>query len=455
MKSAKAKVLHEVAGRTLVVWAVETALAAGARRVVVVVGHQRELVSELLADRYGDKVETVVQAQQNGTGDAVIAGLSALEAEADEVPIVVMSGDVPRFRSERIAALAEASLRASGKMAVITARAPDPTGYGRVVRDAEGKFVKIVEHADASAEILAVDEINSGFYGFQLGLLRREVAELSTDNAQGELYLTDVGEKAAQSGVVELVDAPFAEIRGINTRIDLSEVERAARRDICERLMLAGVTFADPASAFIDADVESIGEDTWIGPNVCLRGATIIGTGVRIDMGSVLTDVSVGNGAWIKPHSVLGEAKIGDEVQVGPFTHIRPGTVLDAKSKIGNFVEAKKAHLMSGSKANHLAYLGDVSVGQGANIGAGTITCNYDGYNKHKTTIEAGAFIGSDSQLVAPVTIGRDSYVGSGTTVTKDVPRSALALSRTKQVNIEGWADRYRDAQEKRRSRKG
>ena len=455
MKSSRAKVLHEVAGRPLVLWAVEAARDAGARRVVVVVGHQRELLEELLGSRYPEGVETVVQKQQRGTGDAVLAGLSVLTGEPDDVAVVVMSGDVPRFRSERVSALAEAALSCGGKMAVATAIAPDPSGYGRVVRGSENRFVKIVEHADASASERSLTEINSGFYGFQLGLLRRETAALSTDNAQGELYLTDVGEKAAQAGEVVLVDVPFDEIRGINTRVDLSAVEKAARRDITEGFMLEGVSFADPDSAFIDADVSSIGRDTWIGPNVCLRGDTTIGEGVRIDLGCVLTNVSVGDGTLIKAHSVLSDSKVGTDVQVGPFSHLRPGTTLDANAKVGNFVETKKTHLMNGAKANHLAYLGDASIGQGANIGAGTITCNYDGYNKHQTTIEAGAFIGSDSQLVAPVTIGRDSYVGSGTTVTKDVPRSALALSRTKQVNIEGWADRYRDAQGKRQNRKG
>jgi bifunctional UDP-N-acetylglucosamine pyrophosphorylase/glucosamine-1-phosphate N-acetyltransferase len=210
---------------------------------------------------------------------------------------------------------------------------------------------------------------------------------------------------------------------------------------------------ADPASTYIDADVGPIGRDTWIGPGVCLRGRTRIGERVRIDVGCVLTDVDVADDALIKPYSVATSSSIGARAQLGPFSHLRPETILEAEARVGNFVETKKAHLMTGAKANHLTYLGDVSVGARANVGAGTITCNYDGFQKHRTTIEAGAFVGSDSQLVAPVTIGRDAYVASGTTVTKDVPRSALALSRVKQVNVEGWADRFREAQSKRKGR--
>jgi bifunctional UDP-N-acetylglucosamine pyrophosphorylase/glucosamine-1-phosphate N-acetyltransferase len=219
--------------------------------------------------------------------------------------------------------------------------------------------------------------------------------------------------------------------------------------------MRAGVTMVDPKQTYIDADVGPIGTDVWLGPNVALRGKTSLGAGARIDLGSVLTDVTVAEHGYIKPHSVLTESMIGPRAEIGPFSHCRPGTRIDEDARLGNFVETKQAHLMAGAKANHLAYLGDASIGAKANIGAGTITCNYDGMNKFKTTIEAGAFIGSDSQLVAPVTVGRDAYVGSGTTVTRDVPRGALALTRVKQVNVEGWADRFREAQAKRKKNNG
>jgi bifunctional UDP-N-acetylglucosamine pyrophosphorylase/glucosamine-1-phosphate N-acetyltransferase len=326
--------------------------------------------------------------------------------------------------------------------------------YGRLVREGS-KLVRIVEHADATEEQRAIADTNAGFYAIRLGDLRRDLAKLRADNAKGELYLTDlVAAAAARRGDgATAIDAPFTEVAGINDRVDLAGVEVQARRRINEDWMRAGVTMIDPATTYIDADVGPIGEDVWIGPNVALRGKTSIASGVRIDLGCVLTDVKVAEHTYIKPHSVLGDATIGARVQIGPFSHCRPGTRLDDDVRLGNFVETKKSHLMAGAKANHLAYLGDASVGSRANIGAGTITCNYDGVGKYRTTIEAGAFIGSDSQLVAPVTVGRDAYVGSGTTVTKDVPRGALALTRVKQVNVEGWADRFREAQAKRKQK--
>jgi bifunctional UDP-N-acetylglucosamine pyrophosphorylase / glucosamine-1-phosphate N-acetyltransferase len=323
--------------------------------------------------------------------------------------------------------------------------------YGRLVRDDKGVVEKIVEHVDATPEQRAIRDTNAGFYAIRLGQLRKDLASLRADNAKGELYLTDLVAHAYARGGATAIDAPFAEVSGINDRVDLSTVETEARRRINERWMRAGVTMVDPRSTFIDADVGPLGKDVWLGPNVVLRGKTTVGDGVRIDAGSVLTDVTVGDDTNIKPYSVISEAVVGEKVQIGPFSHCRPGTRLDDDAHIGNFVETKKTHVMAGAKANHLAYLGDASIGQKANIGAGTITCNYDGFGKHKTTIEAGAFIGSDSQLVAPVTVGRDAYVGSGSTVTRDVPRGALALTRVKQVNVEGWADRFREAQGKRK----
>jgi bifunctional UDP-N-acetylglucosamine pyrophosphorylase / glucosamine-1-phosphate N-acetyltransferase len=323
--------------------------------------------------------------------------------------------------------------------------------YGRLVRDAAGRLEKIVEHPDATEEQRKIRDTNAGFYAIRLGDLRRDLAKLRADNAKGELYLTDLIANAYHRGGATAIDAPITEVSGINDRVDLATVEAEARRRINEAWMRAGVTMVDPKTTYIDADVGPLGKDVWIGPGVALRGKTTIGDNVHIDLGSVLTDVTVDDGTNIKPYSVLTESTVGEKVQIGPFSHCRPGTRLDEDAHIGNFVETKKTHVMAGAKANHLAYLGDASIGQKANIGAGTITCNYDGVTKHKTTIEAGAFVGSDSQLVAPVTIGRDAYVGSGSTVTKDVPRGALALTRVKQVNVEGWADRFREAQAKRK----
>ncbi len=451
MKSAKAKVLHEVSGRPLICWAVETARTAGSDRIVAILGHQLDEVKQVLADRFGEDGVTIAhQEEQKGTGHAILCALPSLANEPDDRTVVILTGDAPLLRAERVADLAAACEASESKMALLSTIPPEAVAYGRLLRDESGKLLRIVENADATDEEKAIKEMNAGFYAINLGVLRKEVASLSSDNAQGELYLTDLAEQAAARGGAAVIDAPFDEICGINDRMDLSRVSGSARRRINESWMLKGVTLQDEASTFIDADVAEIGQDTTLGANVHLRGKTTIGSGVFIDTGCVLTDVSVDDDTWIKPSSVLSESKVGKRVNVGPFAHLRPQTILDEDCKVGNFVEIKKTHIMAGAKASHLSYLGDASIGAKANIGAGTITCNYDGFRKHKTTIEAGAFIGSDSQLVAPVTVGRDAFVGAGTTVTKDVPRAALALGRSKQVNVEGWADRFREAQKKR-----
>ena len=450
MKSERAKVLHEVAGRPLIVWAIETARAAGAGRVIAVLGHQLDAVRTALDARYGaGAIEVAEQREQRGTGHAVQAALPALEREPDDRLVIILSGDAPLLRPERLSELVRAAAESPAKLALLSTRPGPGVPYGRLVRDERGVLQRIVEHKDASASERAIEEMNA----IRLRELRADIATLTSDNAQKELYLTDLAGRAAARGGAGVIEAPFDEVSGINDRVDLARQDAAARRRIAEEWMRAGVTVADPASTYIEADVGPIGQDAWIGPNVSLRGKVVIGPRARIDVGCVLTDVEVGEGVHVKPYSVASEATIGDKAQVGPFSHLRPGTILETDVRVGNFVETKKAHLQAGAKANHLAYLGDASVGVKANVGAGTITCNYDGFNKHKTTIEAGAFIGSDSQLVAPVTVGRDAYVASGTTVTKDVPRAALALSRVKQVNVEGWADRFREANAKRKNR--
>ena len=452
MKSEQAKVLHEVAGRPLIAWAVDSARAAGARRVVAVLGHQIEKVKAALDARFGaGAVEVAEQREQRGTGHAVQSALPVLGGEPDDAVLIVLSGDAPLLLAERVAELARACESSPSHMALLSTRPTLPVAYGRLLRDGEGRLMRIVEHLDASPTERAIEEMNAGFYAIRLRELRGDIASLTADNAKGELYLTDLAARAFARGGAAVIEAPFEEVSGINDRVDLSGVEAAARRRILERWMRDGVSMADPSSTYIDADVGPIGRDTWIGPGVCLRGKTRVGERVRIDIGCVLTDVEVADDATVRPYSVASESSIGQRAQVGPFSHLRAETNLEADARVGNFVETKKAHIMAGAKASHLSYLGDVSVGARANIGAGTITCNYDGFQKNRTTIEAGAFIGSDTQLVAPVTVGRDAYVGSGTTVTKDVPRAALALSRVKQVNVEGWADRYREAQSKRR----
>jgi len=455
MKSRRSKVLFTVAGRPLIAWAVDHAREAGAKRIVTVVGHQMDDVRATLEERYGEEAPTIaVQDPPRGTGHAVQCAVSTLEGESDDQIVVIVTGDAPLFGSDRISELNRACAESTAKLALVSTTAPRPMPYGRLVRDGDGRLARIVEETDASESERAIAELNAGFYAIRLGDLRRDIAALEDDNAQGELYLTDLAAAAHARGGAAVVSAAWDEVAGINDRADLAAVEAAARRNIATELLAAGVSFAAPEQTFVDADVLAIEPDVWLGPGVCIRGKCRIGRGTRIDAGCVLENCVVGEDVWIKPHSVLTETVVGNSVHVGPFAHCRPGTKIDEDARVGNFVETKKAHLMAGAKANHLAYLGDASIGARANVGAGTITCNYDGFGKYKTTIEAGAFIGSDSQLVAPVTVGKGAYVASGTTVTKDVPRGALALSRVKQINKEGWAEKFRTAQEKRQQRK-
>ena len=475
MKSDTAKVLHRIAGRPMLHWLVGAARTAGAERVVAILGHQHEAVKASLDASFGpgavespgsagtrrtpagsaEWITVAIQPEQRGTGHAVQCALPAVGGEPDDRIVVILSGDAPLLAPERIVALVRACAEAPSGLALLSTVPDRDMPYGRVVRDARGVVERIVEHPDATPEQLKIRDTNASMYGVRLGHLRRDLQMLHANNAKGELYLTDLVAHAYPRGGAIAIDAPFTEVAGINDRVDLAAMETEARRRINEAWMRAGVTMVDPRTTYIDADVGPLGRDVWLGPNVVLRGKTSLGDGVRIDAGSVLTDVHVAAATHVKPYSVLSEATVAERAQIGPFTHCRPGTRVDEDAHLGNFVETKKTHVMAGAKANHLAYLGDASVGQKANIGAGTITCNYDGVGKYKTTIEEGAFIGSDSQLVAPVTVGRGAYVGSGTTVTRDVPRGALALSRVKQVNVEGWADRFREAQAKRKAGEG
>jgi len=452
MKSARSKILHDVAGRPMIAWVVEAARAAGAGRVVAILGHQHEQVKAALDARYGaGAIDVALQLEQKGTGHAVQCALPAIAGEPDDRVVVILTGDAPLLASTRIAELVAACRASAGGMALLSTVPDRDMPYGRLVRDAAGVLAKIVEHVDATPAERAVRDTNAGFYAIRLGHLRAGLATLTPSNAKGELYLTDLVALAHGRGGATAIDAPFAECTGVNDRVDLAAVEAHARRRINEGWMRAGVTLIAPDATYIDADVGPIGADTWIGPGVSLRGKTSIGARTRVDVGSLLTDATVGDDVHLKAYSVLSESVLAARAETGPFTHCRPGTQLDEDAKLGNFVETKKAHLMAGAKASHLAYLGDASVGAKANIGAGTITCNYDGMSKHKTVIEAGAFIGSDSQLVAPVTIGRDAYVGAGSTITRDVPRGALALTRIKQVHKEGWAERMAEARAKRK----
>lgn len=435
MKSAKAKVLHRIAGRSLVEWSVGSALEAGASECVVVVGHAREEVQAVLEARFGDRVRFAVQEEQRGTGHAVACAMEALEGRAGSV--LVTYGDCPLVRSETLAELIDAGDKE--RCALVTAHLDDPTGYGRIIRD-RYRVSRIVEQADCDESQAAISEVNPGLYCFDLGFLRDALKALRSDNAQGELYLTDV---VGAAGSVADVLGDMTELRGINDRAQLAECAQSMRLRIATQLAREGVGITDLANTFIDADCV-VEPDAVLEPGVHLRGRCRVASGARIDVGCVLEDVSVAAGAYLQPYTVARESSVGERAQVGPFAHLRPETELGEDSKVGNFCETKKTRVGKGSKVNHLAYVGDGIIGEEVNVGAGVIFCNYDGKKKHTTVLEDGVFVGSDSQLIAPLTIGKGAYVASGTTVTRDVPADALAISRTRQQNKEGYASRLK-----------
>ncbi len=376
----------------------------------------------------------VAQDRQLGTGHAVAC---ALPAAAETGTVLVLYGDVPLIRHETLAPLIEAA--AEGAVGLLTTRLPDPAGYGRILRDGEGRVIGIVEEKDATPEQRGIDEVNTGFLAAPAARLREWVANLGYDNAQGEYYLTDVIAAAVAEGVpVRTASANPDEVEGVNDRAQLARLERRFQRHQAETLMRAGVTLRDPARFDLRGTLEH-GRDVEIDVGVVLEGEVRLGDGVRIGPYSVLRDVTVAEGAEILSHCVIEQAEIGPGVTVGPFARLRPGTRLAARAKVGNFVEIKNSEIGEGSKVNHLSYIGDTSMGRDVNVGAGTITCNYDGANKHRTVIEDEAFIGSDTQLVAPVRVGRGATLGAGTTLTKDAPPGELTLSRVPQQTRKGW----------------
>ena len=435
MKSRRPKVLHEAAGRPLLGHVLRTLGELGPKRTVVVIGAGAEQVSKFLD---GSGVTTALQDPPRGTGDAVAKARAALEGSGRLV--LILSGDVPLVRRETLERLLRVGAAAPGG-ALITARLDRPDSYGRVLRGAGGRLARMVEAKDATPEELAVDEVNAGLYALPEKELWPRLAALTTDNAQGEYYLTDAVMAMAPLGVEPvLLDDPV-EMSGVNNRVELAEVGRVLHRRSLDRLMTEGVTILDPATTFVD-DTVTIGADSVIHPFVRLEGATRIGEGAVVRSYCRVTNVTIGDGAELLEGVIAADATVGARAHVGPWAHLRPGTELGDDVKVGNFVETKKARFGKGAKASHLSYLGDAEIGEGVNIGAGTITCNYDGVNKHKTVLGDGVFIGSDTQLVAPVTVGAGAYVGAGSTITKDVPAGALAISRTPQKNVEGWADR-------------
>ena len=435
MKSRMPKVLHEAAGLPLIDHVLRTANRLNPASIVVIVGHQADAIRLTLGERLG--LAFASQEPQLGTGHALLQAEPLLKRATGT--LVLLSGDVPLLRSETVKALVRTHNERSAAATVLTALVDHPDGYGRIVRSA-GEISAIVEHKDASPSERDIREINSGIYAFDIAPLFESLRAIGSSNAQGEYYLPDLVKIYRGRGLtVETVrlDHP-EEILGVNSRKELADVGTILKARKNDELMAAGVTLVDPASAYIDPDV-TIGEDTIVHPGVFLEGKTRIGSRCEIHSGVRLVNSTVDDEAVIHNFCVIIDSHIAAGAQVGPFAHLRPHSQVGEQAKVGNFVELKKTVLGRGSKASHLTYLGDTTVGENVNIGAGTITCNYDGTTKNPTVIEDGAFIGSDSQLIAPVRIGKDAYVAAGSSITEDVPAESLAIGRGKQVNKPGW----------------
>jgi bifunctional UDP-N-acetylglucosamine pyrophosphorylase / glucosamine-1-phosphate N-acetyltransferase len=435
MKSALPKVLHRIAGLPLIEHVLTGADALGPRSTSVVIGHQADALRGAL--RWRQDLTFVVQEPQLGTAHALLQAEAALGGATGT--LVLLSGDVPLLTASTLKTLVERHTSRGAAATVVTAFVDDPKGYGRIVRVGE-QIARIVEEKDATSAEREIREINSGIYAFAVEGLFDAVRSIAAENAQREYYLPDLVAIYRQRGlIVETVTVSNAdEIRGINSRSELAAVSRAVRDQKNAELMAAGVTIEDPATTYIDRDV-TVGPDTVIHPCVFLEGRTTIGAGCEIHAGVRIVDATIGDRVVVLNHCLIVGSRIADGASLGPFAHLRPGNDIGEGAHIGNFVELKKTAFGAGSKAGHLAYLGDATIGEKVNVGAGTITCNYDGVKKNQTVIEDGAFIGSDTQLVAPVSIGKGAYVGSGTTVRDSVPAGALAVSAGKQRNIENW----------------
>jgi bifunctional UDP-N-acetylglucosamine pyrophosphorylase/glucosamine-1-phosphate N-acetyltransferase len=438
MKSARPKVLHRVGGAPMIEHVIATANTLRPRSMTIVIGHQGNALKSALSAHSG--MAFVAQEPQLGTAHALLTTEPALRTSSGT--IVLLSGDVPLLTANTLKTLVNRHESAGAAATVVTAVVDDPTGYGRVVRSGE-KIARIVEHRDATEQERAIREINSGIYAFAVDGLFDALRNIAAENAQREYYLPDVIAlyRKRGRGVETVVVADVDEIRGINSRSELAAVSQIVRQHKNTELMAAGVTIEDPATTYVDPGV-TIGADTILHPGVSIEGSTTIGGGCEIHTGVRIIDSRLGDRVTVNNHCVINGSSLESDSRVGPFAHLRGDVSVGAGARVGNFVELKKAALGPGSKAMHLAYLGDATIGANVNIGAGTITCNYDGVAKNHTTIEDGAFIGSDTQLVAPVTVGKGAYVGSGTTVREDVPAGALAVSAGKQRNLEDWVSK-------------
>jgi len=444
LKSKHPKVLHEVGGKPLLAYVIAAAVkVVPAKDVFAIIGHEADRVRDAVAHT---GVSLVLQKEQRGTGHAL---MTAREALSSYDVVIVLSGDAPLITSSTIEKLRGFHVSRKAAMTLLTAQLDNPTGYGRIIRKGAKKeeVQAIVEQNSLSAAQKKIREVNAGFYAFAVAPLFRNIEKLGTNNPHRELYLTDMAEilSKRKERVVAVETSDAYEVLGGNTRAELVDIDQRIRTAKIQQLMAAGVTVFYPQTCIIDSDVE-IGADTTIEPFVQILGATRIGNDCRIRSYSVISSSQIGDGVLVRPGCVIDGARVEKSAVIGPYTHLRPGSEIGEGAHVGNFVEAKNLRLGKGSKANHLTYLGDTEIGEGVNIGAGTITCNYDGVNKHKTVIEDGVFIGSDATLVAPVRVGKGAYVGAASCITDDVPADSLALGRARQIVKQGWAKSKRSA---------
>ena len=451
MKSDLVKVLHPILGLPMLSYSIELSLnEVKAKKTVVVVGHQADRIQEMFRN---SKIDFALQKEQLGTGHAVLQALPFLRSFAGTV--LILCGDVPLVKGETLRSFIDSYNRDESALSVLTTVVEKPLGYGRIFRNSQGWVEKIVEEKDASEEQRMIREINTGMFCVRASFLTQGLKEIGKENAQGEYYLTDLVEIAKKKGLrcSAHVAADSLEVMGINTRVDLAIANERLRQEKLKGLMISGVTILDPKTTYVDRTVE-VGKDTLLYPNCHLQGTTRIGERCVIESGAKILDSIIGDEVTIRSNSVITESKIEEGASIGPFAHLRPLSEVKAKAKIGNFVEVKKSVIGRGSKANHLTYIGDSLVGEDVNIGAGTITCNYDGFEKHQTIIGDRVFVGSNVELVAPVKVGSGSSIGAGTTITKDVPEGSLAISRVKQKNIKGWSKKIEFRRKAKRKKK-